>query len=151
SRWTLVAMMMAAGCGSVDKTEIGTTEGPITRQEWTENFKAVTEQQFETCDRNRRVVPILNCVEQLSTGQYKAHFGYNNVQSNTVNVPIGGQNKFTPGTQNRGQPTSFLSGLHNEVFTVTFNGSPLTWVLTSYNVTANRNSTRCRPQTMCPA
>jgi hypothetical protein len=53
--------------------------------------------------------PTLECVSDDS-GALTAHYGYYNPASSTVDVPIGGSNKFTPNPIDRGQPTSFRPG-----------------------------------------
>ena len=54
------------------------------------------------------VVPILECVEQLDGGNYLAHWGYENKNGTTVEPPSG-ENKFSPGEPNRGQPKAFAA------------------------------------------
>ncbi|HRF95628.1 MAG TPA: hypothetical protein PLZ51_10550, partial [Aggregatilineales bacterium] len=41
-------------------------------------------------------------------------------------------NFFAPGLPSRGQPTTFLAGIYEDVFSVVFDGNPLTWFL-QYN------------------
>jgi PKD repeat protein len=49
----------------------------------------------------------------------EASLGYNNPNPYPVCIPIGpNDNKFSPGDDNRGQPTLFLPGLHNDVFSI---------------------------------
>jgi hypothetical protein len=89
------------------------------------------------------ISPILECVFPLEGGQYVALWGYQNRFTNTE-VAIGKENHFGPGSENRGQPTSFKPGRNKGVFTTTFNGSDLTWTLTGLTETANKGSERCR-------
>src|SRR5262249_40814311 len=148
----VVALLAAAGCGSgTGSPGSGTTEGPVTRLEMAEVEAAISEHRTVECNRPR-LIPILNCVEELPDGRFKAHFGYNNPNSNTVDIEVGRFTGFIPRPRDRGQPTSFLTGVHADVFAVTWNGSPLVWILTRNFAIASRNSTRCGPPPpMCPA
>lgn len=78
------------------------------------------------------VAPILNCVMKNANGTYTAKFGYDNTTGAAIMIPVGANNSFTPGAQNRGQVTTFQPGRVNNAFSVTFtaNGSNLgTWIL----------------------
>lgn len=78
------------------------------------------------------VAPILNCVMKNANGTYTAKFGYDNTTGAAVTIPVGANNYFTPGAQNRGQVTVFQPGRVNNAFSVTFsaNGSNLgIWIL----------------------
>ena len=78
------------------------------------------------------VVPLLNCVMKNANGTYTAQFGYDNTTGAAVTIPVGANNYFTPGAQNRGQVTTFQPGRVNNAFSVTFaaNGSNLgIWIL----------------------
>jgi hypothetical protein len=46
------------------------------------------------------------------------YFGYINRQPSEVDIPIGADNGFEPGMSDRGQPTHFLQGRHEHVFTI---------------------------------
>ncbi|MDX2022506.1 MAG: Calx-beta domain-containing protein, partial [Deltaproteobacteria bacterium] len=93
--------------------------------------------------------PILECVTADGPGQYTAHFGYLNTVTDSVSVPVGANNKFTPSPLDRGQPVLFAPGRHVDVFTVAFNGSNLVWKLGPRTSTASSNSTRC-PTNVAP-
>jgi hypothetical protein len=73
------------------------------------------------------VTPIAECVADLGGGHYRAFFGYNNANSSTPNIAIGGHNKVTPGPVDKGQPNTFLPGRHKKVFSVEFTGGYRTW------------------------
>jgi hypothetical protein len=78
------------------------------------------------------VAPILNCVMRNANGSYTAKFGYDNSTSAAVTIPVGANNYFTPGAQNRGQTTTFQPGVVTNAFSVTFaaNGGNLgVWFL----------------------
>lgn len=74
-----------------------------------------------------RVIPILECVEEIGEDVYRAHWGYENRDTSNVEISVGGKNKFQPNPQGRGQPTTFQPGRHYNVFTTDFNGGDLTW------------------------
>ncbi len=78
------------------------------------------------------VAPLLNCVVKNANGTYTAKFGYDNTTGAAITIPVGANNYFTPGAQNRGQVTTFQPGRVNNAFSVTFsaNGSNLgIWIL----------------------
>jgi len=94
------------------------------------------------------VRPILECVEDLGGGSFRAHFGYLNENAVDVTIPIGSDNKFTPSPQDRGQPTVFTPGrtpfFPDSEFQVDFDGSPLVWSLDGRTSTASNNpAQRC--------
>ncbi|MEM8585491.1 MAG: SdrD B-like domain-containing protein, partial [Bacteroidota bacterium] len=78
-----------------------------------------------------RLSPVLEGITfNPSTGQYEACFGYANDNSCTVSVAVGGDNRFTPGTD-LGQPTEFLPGRQVNVFCVDLGpGETIVWTLT---------------------
>ena len=69
------------------------------------------------------VVPILECVRRGPNKTYIATFGYENTTGAAVTIPVGTNNYFAPGNQNRGQATTFQPGRINNAFTVTFTSS----------------------------
>jgi len=94
------------------------------------------------------VIPLLECVDNNGDGTYTAHFGYLNQSRKTITLRIGHKNEFRPGQPDRGQPTVFLPGQHLDVFSVVFNGNPITWALQaeddhSNQVTASSTSEGC--------
>jgi uncharacterized repeat protein (TIGR01451 family) len=89
------------------------------------------------------ITPVLDCVSRTATG-YLAHFGYSSQNSSTVSVPVGSENRFTPAPINRGQPASFAPGSQQGVFTVAFDGQPLTWEIRGRTAVASSTSTACQ-------
>ncbi len=89
------------------------------------------------------VTPTFQCVRRNPDKSYTAYFGYNNNNSSAVFIPTGSNNRFSPSPDFRGQPNIFLSGNHQNVFTVNFNGDNLTWYLAGQSITINKNSTAC--------
>jgi hypothetical protein len=100
-----------------------------------------------TAESSQPVHPILECVVHNGDGSYTAFFGYENENDVTATIPIGSNNKFTPGPEDRGQPTMFQPGRTpywpNEAFGVVFDGSDLIWTLSGRTVTASSGSTPC--------
>ena len=92
------------------------------------------------------VTPVLECVDQLSGGRYRAHFGYLNRGSSAVGVPVGPRNAFTPEPENRGQPVRFQPGRAPDVFQVDFVRT-IVWTLRGRTSTASADSQRCAPTT----
>jgi RHS repeat-associated protein len=102
-------------------------------------FQAVT---------NAAVKPVLECVVNNGGGSYTARFGYQNLNTVVVTVPVGANNKFTPNPIDRGQTTVFQTGRQRFVFDVPFNGSNLVWSLKgpdnqNRTSTASSNSAAC--------
>jgi hypothetical protein len=95
------------------------------------------------------VTPLLECVLDNKDGTLTAFFGYMNPNSFKVDFPIGDQNRFTSGSEDRGQPTMFEPGQSpaypNASFQVEFEGESITWILDTGSVTASANSNYCDP------
>src|SRR5262249_13447363 len=83
----------------------------------------------------KNVTPIVDGVEPLTDGTYRAHFGYLNNGTEAVHVRVGPRNAFTPSPEDRGQPVRFQPGRAPDVFQVDFQGT-ITWRLTSHTETA---------------
>jgi hypothetical protein len=63
---------------------------------------------------------------------YTAYFGYDNSTGAAVTIPVGVNNYFSPGVQDRGQVTSFQPGRVSNAFSVTFKSTSSllgTWFL----------------------
>jgi YD repeat-containing protein len=85
------------------------------------------------------VRPVLEYVVDNPDGTFTAWFGYDNLNPTQVSIPFGHDNRFTPPPQDRGQPTTFLPGRREAVFSLNFtNGNP-TWRLDGESVSAGRN------------
>ncbi len=95
------------------------------------------------------ISPVLECVDHLGDGVFRAHFGYLNRNEIEVEIPIGPDNEFTPAPADRGQPATFLPGRQVDVFTVDFDGSPLTWRLESPNGQSATATASDNPAEMC--
>ncbi|AFH50125.1 PKD domain protein [Ignavibacterium album JCM 16511] len=87
--------------------------------------------------------PTFQCVRRNPDKSYTAYFGYNNNNSYDVFIPTGVNNRFSPSPEFRGQANVFISGIHQNVFTVNFNGDNLTWYLAGQSITVNKNSSSC--------
>jgi hypothetical protein len=96
------------------------------------------------------LVPILKCVTPGAGNAFTATFGYQNTTAFTLVVPVGTDNRFTPNPEDRGQPTQFIPGTVLDAVTVASTGQPVTWVLNTNSVTANRNSVDCAVITATP-
>ncbi len=83
--------------------------------------------------------PILNSVCNDGKGYCIAEFGYVNMAEKTVTIPAGPYNYFTPGPDNRGQPTVFYPGYHPSVFTIQFPSSytGLMWTMNTKAASAS--------------
>ncbi len=81
----------------------------------------------ETGANEGEIVPILECVREYEGGVFEIRYGYLSLAEDTVEIPIGNNNRFRPGAQDRGQPTTFEPGYHETVFVVTITGGNLNW------------------------
>jgi len=88
------------------------------------------------------LAPTLNCVYLQPDNTVSAFFGYANVNSNSIDVPIGPGNFVGPNPQNWGQPTTFQSGVQSSAWAATFVPSQtpsITWSLAGTSVTASND------------
>jgi hypothetical protein len=67
--------------------------------------------------RQTGISPIFDGWEELPDGSRLFYFGYIN-RGSEVTVPLGPDNNFDPGPADRGQPTTYLPGRHEHVFTI---------------------------------
>lgn len=96
----------------------------------------------DACDTNgtvKKVSPVLECVEHILGGGYTARFGYSNGNPQSIQIPAGTKNRFTPTPIDRGQPQTFLPGRRRNVFEVFFTGGNLVWTLDGKTSTASAN------------
>ena len=90
------------------------------------------------------VRPILECVDQLSGGTYRAHFGYLNAGSATIGVPIGLRN--TSLRRRRTVASRCASGPDAPPMSSRSTSSArCEWTLTGRTAMASANSPRCAP------
>lgn len=79
-----------------------------------------------------------------------ARFSYQNDTAESIKLPIGAKNKFTPGKEDVGQPTEFFKGRVNNIATTTIPaGGTVRWVLGDAFVDANVTTTRCQGNPVC--
>jgi hypothetical protein len=83
------------------------------------------------------VRPVVERVVAIGPGQYRATFGYDNEGTASISMAVGAENRFFPDPADRGQPTLFLAGRRTDVFSVVFDGRPLTWRLAGNTVTVS--------------
>lgn len=95
--------------------------------------------------------PIVECsYHDTKTGKYNTLWGYTNNTGQTVQLPIGSYNQFSSPAANAGQPTTFLTGTHHNVFIVTSTGSS-SWTLGFVTVTAPGKACATNPVPFLPA
>lgn len=91
--------------------------------------------------------PILECVARYSDGSYRAFFGYRSENAAAVTVSIGPDNQFSPGAEDRGQPTLFQPGRTSPwpgaAYSVDFDGEQLTWHLMGNTASASAEAPIC--------
>lgn len=86
------------------------------------------------------VVPIIEEIIDNADGTYTVHFGYESDYSSTQTIAISAVNNgFSPVPIDRGQPTSFSVGRQRNIFSVTWDGTNLSWTLDGTTVTADES------------
>jgi len=75
------------------------------------------------------IVALPHCYERRASGEAFVWFGYVNGNPQSVTIPIGSRNKVTPPPFDRGQPTTFIAGLHNLAFVAKAEQNQVTWHL----------------------
>ena len=84
------------------------------------------------------VRPVLERVIDNCDGSYQAIYGYLNQNAFTIDIPVGGRNRFHGmSSQDQGQPTAFLPGRNRNVFSVPFDGNRIVWILEKRTSTAS--------------
>lgn len=78
---------------------------------------------------DKKILFGITCSETLPGGVRKVWFGYNNPASESIDLPVGKDNKFTPAPFDRNQPTHFQKGRVVFAFHVVTNEPVLTWHL----------------------
>jgi hypothetical protein len=76
------------------------------------------------------VTPLLDCVARNSDGSYTAVIGYTSTHASTTAIPLGSGNYVTPSRYDGAQPTTFESGTHHGVFSLTVStvdNTDVTW------------------------
>jgi hypothetical protein len=68
--------------------------------------------------RQQGIYPVFDGWETLEDGSKLFYFGYMNRHATEVTIPVGPDNSFDQAPADRMQPTNFLPGRHEHVFTV---------------------------------
>lgn len=88
---------------------------------------------------NKSLTPYVSCYFDNRNGTITVSVGVTNSTASTVTAPVGPDNHITVGAQDRGQPTSFLPGKHDNIWaaTVTYDeiGQGIDWSLTGNTAT----------------
>ncbi|HLH17290.1 MAG TPA: hypothetical protein VKX45_08720 [Bryobacteraceae bacterium] len=101
------------------------------------------------------VYPILDCVTyNPGTNELTGYFGYLNINSSATAILPGGSNFFIPGPVNRGQPSTYNTGIFHKAFAVTISlkvFTQLSWTLLGTTVVATNDPSQYCPfaQTAC--
>jgi hypothetical protein len=84
--------------------------------------------------RKLGIYPVYDGWETLPDGSMEFYFGYMNRHTTAVTIPVGPDNTFETAPADQNQPTNFLPGRHEHVFTIKkpkgFNGK-LIWAVKS--------------------
>lgn len=109
--------------------------------------------QTHSSDELEHVYPVFECWTHQGDFAYTAYFGYVNANDDTVDIPIGANNLFTPSPESRGQPTEFLPGYWPRQVAVQVDAgqtSSVSWILGTELVTflpfADEPELRCPEQ-----
>jgi hypothetical protein len=90
---------------------------------------------------NKTVTPFMNCYWDNGDGTVTVSVGYTSTNAGTVTIPVGPDNRVTPGAANRGQPTTFLHGTQNNAWAVTVGyaeiANDVNWYVTGNSVTVS--------------
>lgn len=97
---------------------------------------AVGAQAQNNYNRGQHIEVAFEGWEAMPDGTFNLHFGYHNENWDEMpNIPVGSNNFFSPGDEDRGQPTVFQPRRNRFVFAVNvpadFGDSELVWTLTS--------------------
>lgn len=86
----------------------------------------------------RSLTPFVSCYFDNGNGTVTVSVGVTSTNGATVSVPVGADNRVTVGAQDRGQPTSFSPGTHNNVWAATVSytdiANNVNWSLTGNTV-----------------
>jgi hypothetical protein len=95
--------------------------------------------------------PVLNCYWDNNDSTVTVSLGVSSSNSSLVSVPVGSDNMITQGKVDRGQPTDFAAGLHNNVwaFTVSYSEiqAGINWQLAGSSVAVDA-VTQCNTKPM---
>ena len=87
----------------------------------------------ETDEADGPLAVMLEGIYDNQDGSYTAYLSYLNTTDGPLVVPVSNgpitKNIFAPGVPSRGQPTTFLPGVHIGEFYFTFKGEPVTWTV----------------------
>jgi hypothetical protein len=100
------------------------------------------------------VQPFVSCYWANTDGSFTVAVGYTNSSASTVTYPIGALNFVSPAPQDRGQPTVFLPGTHNNVWAPTITQADLAagadWTLNGVRVSTGVTSIPACPTKPVP-
>ena len=87
------------------------------------------------------IAPVFEGYDSNPDGSFNMWFGYmNRNYEEAPDIPVGPDNRFQPGPEDRGQPTHFAIRRHKDIFSVTvpknFGEQKLVWTLTAHGQTA---------------
>jgi hypothetical protein len=88
-----------------------------------------------------RVNPVVHCVLATAPGKYRALLGYDSPLVFRA-IPVGRRNRFSGPSEDRGQPSIFTEGIHDNVFSVDFE-SPIDWRLEDTVLTLSHDLPGC--------
>jgi hypothetical protein len=91
----------------------------------------------------RDLTPVVECIWDNGNGTSTVSWGYLNASTHNLFIEVGGKNKFNPGADNQGQPTTFLPGVHVNEFATTVTGTNLTWTLGNNKVSTSAATPPC--------
>jgi hypothetical protein len=85
-----------------------------------------------------QTTPIFECAFAQPDGSYVTVWGYQNAGATTESIPVGAQNRFQPTPNDRGQPTTFDPGTHDNILIIPWDGADqLGWKIGTTTVHAD--------------
>jgi hypothetical protein len=96
--------------------------------------------------------PLVDCVRALPDGSKLASFGYRNSANRAAAISRGPENRFSPGEENRNQPTFFEIGEMHHRFQVQYSGPDPTWTIAGRSATVGSDTPLCADEcaASCP-
>ena len=108
-------------------------ETPLDLQEDTTQIKENKPKAKKDKPPETNVYPLLECVSDNGDSSYTAYFGYNSEYTDSVDISVGPNNKFSPNPQDRGQVTTFSPGQTDPypqyAFSTVFFEKKITWTI----------------------
>jgi hypothetical protein len=91
----------------------------------------------------RTLTPVVECVWVETNGTRTVVWGYDNPSSTVLHIDPGNKNGLSPGPDDQGQPTEFLTGRRLNVFTTNVPGTSASWRLGNNTAALSPSTAAC--------